>query len=175
MKKLFLLTFLVALAGFVIMAIFSIDFQLIDGHYFTIMDLEMPGSKENLIALYAQMTPQVLTSVKKNLYADFLFMMGCYPFVALVCLAAARKSQGFWQRIFSTLAILQIFPFVFDVIENISLLKWIDDSAYLMNFLVFQSIVWVKFILAVGAFLLSLIFLLYTAVKKMLYRTEIKI
>jgi hypothetical protein len=93
-------------------------------------------------------------------------MFGCYPFVALLCWLVARSSGKNLRLLFNTLAFLQVAPFVFDILENYSLQQWMHNKDAPLSFGVFKLLVTMKFILALGAFLVSSILLYYRAIPK---------
>lgn len=142
------------------------NFQLKDGHHFTIMNVEMAESQEDLMQLFSTVDPDVLKSIDNNLKADYFFMFGCYPFVALLCWLVARSSGKVLRLLFITLAVLQLVPFIFDMLENYSLQQWMHNEDAPVSFGVFQLLVTTKFILALGAFLVSSILLYYRAIPK---------
>lgn len=168
MKKLFTITLSLTIVSAIVMAVVGKGFHFKDGHAFSIMNLEMPGSEAALTEAYNNMDDGVLESVRAHLHADYFFMLGCYPFVALICLTVARTAAGTVKKIFLILAALQAVPFLFDVIENILLELWIPvpgETAFTFNFAIFQAMVAMKFAIALGAYLTGSCVLIYRSLR----------
>jgi hypothetical protein len=162
----FYLTLSITLVTALIMMRQARNFRLKDGHQFTIMNMEMGESQEDLMQLFSTVDADVLESLNNNLKADYFFMFGCYPFVSLLCWLAARTSGKILRHLFFTLAFLQLVPLTFDLIENYSLQQWLHNKEAPVTFGVFQLLVTTKFILALGAFLVSSMLLYYRALPK---------
>ncbi|HEY3405013.1 MAG TPA: hypothetical protein VGK59_16605 [Ohtaekwangia sp.] len=161
MKIAFIITASVTLISAILMGSIAENFYFSDGHHFSILDIEMADSKDDLALMFSAMNSDVLESVRLHLHVDYVFMVGCYPFVALVCFAQARYSSGLWKKVFTALAYAQVLPFAFDIIENISLEQWLDCTGCGLNFFVFRFMVIAKFSIALGAYLVCSLLLLY--------------
>jgi hypothetical protein len=162
----FYLTLSITLVTALIMMRQAQNFQLKGGHHFTILNVEMAESQEDLMQLFSTVDKDVLESINDNLNTDYFFMFGCYPFVALLCWLVARTSGKALRLLFITVAFLQVVPFTFDMLENYSLQQWMQKKDAPVGFGVFQLLVTTKFILALGAFLVSSILLYYRAIPK---------
>ena len=98
---------------------------------FTIFDLEFPSRSSELMKLIRGIDklPDVAerSSSKRalcgHLLVDFLFMAGVYPAIFLLCWKAAGKMEWIGKGLFITLAWMQIAAWLFDIIENVYLLR----------------------------------------------------
>ncbi len=141
---------------------------------FNIFDLEFPSSELSLKVLIRQMDAGVKKHVVRHLWVDFIFMAGAYPAIFLLCLKASFKMVFWGKWIFLILAFLQILPWLFDILENLYLLRMVkkgssepagvtdggskaNSPAY--NF--FQFCVKTKFLIALVGTVCSLFGLLY--------------
>ena len=102
---------------------------------FSILDLQFPASALELVnyikgifSLPANLTRKVLKNLRGQIYLDFLFMIAAYGTVFILCMKVSMKMSSFGQGLFAVLAWMQILPFLFDVIENIYLLKKIKSN-----------------------------------------------
>lgn len=102
---------------------------------FSILDLQFPASAlelttyiKGIFLLPANSAAKVLRSLKSQLYTDFLFMIAAYGAVFILCMKVSMKMTSFGQGLFAVLAWIQILPFIFDVIENIYLLRKIKPE-----------------------------------------------
>ncbi|MBC7890190.1 MAG: hypothetical protein H7Z13_20130 [Ferruginibacter sp.] len=106
---------------------------------FSIMDLELPSSPAELVnlirGLYKLPEPESIKAVKalkSQLYIDFLFMPCAYGAIFILCrLVSAKMQLSFGINIFIILAWLQLLPWLFDIIENIYLLRKINPNPVL--------------------------------------------
>jgi hypothetical protein len=168
MKKLLIVSFSLTIISAAAMGIIGKGFHFKDNHRFSIMDLEMPGSEDALVNAYKNMDEGVLNDVRSHLHADYFFMVGCYTFIAMLCIAVAGNSGGILKKIFLAFAALQAMPFLFDVVENILLERWIPvpgEEAFTFNFMVFQTLVVAKFTIAVSAFVSGTVILIYRSLR----------
>lgn len=97
---------------------------------FSILDLEFPSSSKDIpsvikgiYALPAPQQQQTLQALRGQLWLDFLFMPAAYGSIFLLCMEVAGKMNEAGQVLFVWLAWLQAVPWLFDIIENIYLLR----------------------------------------------------
>jgi hypothetical protein len=99
---------------------------------FSIMDLELPGSPASIHSIIAgidrlpaERPAKIRRALRNNLLLDFIFMIGCYPAIFLLCMhcAAHMRPGGPGQLIFQGLAWLQALAWLADIFENIYLLR----------------------------------------------------
>ncbi len=103
---------------------------------FSIMDLELPATATELVnlikGLYKLPQPQskkALSSLKGQLYIDFIFMPFAYGSIFLLSMMVSSKMQTpYGKNLFLIFAWLQIIPWLCDIIENIYLLNKIKPS-----------------------------------------------
>ena len=121
---------------------------------FSIMQLELPCNEDSLRNLLNVIEEHRATPlVVQHLRVDFAFMPAVYIGIAFWLLLTGR-TNGRRNMLFVLLAILQILPWVFDIIENITLLNAISSAAHQLTMSVqtFRAMVYAKFIIAaVGA------------------------
>jgi len=129
----FSITFGLTLLFSFIMAVQSAHFYTFDGteKKFSMMELEIPASNVELVNIIGGIfklkdhakRSKAASTLKAQLYIDFLFMPCAYGSIFILCMLVSSKMQfsiGF--NIFSVMAWLQIIPWVCDIIENIYLL-----------------------------------------------------
>ena len=94
---------------------------------FSILDLQFPASALELVnyikgifSLPANLTRKVLKNLRGQIYLDFLFMIAAYGTVFILCMKVSMKMSSFGQGLFAVLAWMQILPFLFDVIGELS-------------------------------------------------------
>ena len=97
---------------------------------FSIMDLEWPASPRELVNLLKGMyelpgkkQQKAISSLRKHLYTDFIFMPAAYGSIFLLCMHISWKMTFIGPYIFAALAWLQVVALLLDIIENIYLLK----------------------------------------------------
>jgi len=134
---LFCVAFGIVLFTAYIMARLSRHFYTMDVvlRKFSIMDLQLPDSPtelKNLVRgiflLPEERRKKCLKALKSTLYIDFLFMPAAYGAVFLLCMKVMYKMSFFGQYFFMILAWLQVLALIFDIIENIYLLKKIHPG-----------------------------------------------
>lgn len=114
---------------------------------FSILDLQFPSSENELCMLMSRATPDGRKALRMHLLVDFLFMMGLYPMVAILCLALGEKT-GAGQYFFWLVAALQFCAFLFDILENFYLLSRLANPKARGGFKTYKFYVFAKFILA---------------------------
>lgn len=106
---------------------------------FSIMELETPATYAELVkvikglyALPAAESKKSISALRGQLWTDFLFMPLAYGSIFLICLQVSLKfGTGFWHCIFFILAVIQLIPWICDIIENIYLLKKIKKGPHI--------------------------------------------
>lgn len=137
---------------------------------FNITDLELPSSVKELpnlingiFALPDEKKRKSISSLKGQLYVDFIFMPAAYGAIFLLCMNVSHK-MTLGKELFAALAWLQLIPFALDVIENIYLLNKIHPALAETNksvHLLFQIIEIIKWGLALTAIVCSLSAIIY--------------
>lgn len=105
---------------------------------FSIMELEIPATATELARIIKGLfdlpedeSKKSIAALKGQLKLDFLFMPFTYGSIFLLCLRVSEKLQSgihLGYYVFFAFAILQIIPWVCDIIENIYLLKKIRQG-----------------------------------------------
>lgn len=133
----------------------------------SIFGLELFYSKEKIIEIFTGITDKTKTILEYHLSFDFIFMAGCFPGIACLCMMAMYKVKpAGLKKILFILACLQLFAWVFDIIENFYLLKWIKHPGIGNEFGFYHAVVYSKWTIALTAALTSIIILLGTMLKK---------
>jgi hypothetical protein len=131
---------------------------------FSIMELEIPATYAGLVRIIKGLflLPEVdrkksIGALKGQLWLDFLFMPLAYGSIFLLCWRVSLKFQSvFGHYIFFAFAVLQVVPWICDIIENVYLLGKIkqgvniDDSKEALEkksnlhkaYLVMEAIKW---------------------------------
>lgn len=125
---------------------------------FSIMQLELPRNEDSLRTTLSSIEQyNAVALVKQHLHIDFVFMPAVYIGIAFWLLIVGRSRRKI-KPLFVVLAILQIVPWLFDIIENTALLKAIDDPMHHLsiNLQTFKTMVYVKFIIAFGGAIIAL-------------------
>jgi len=131
-----------------------------------IFNLEFPGSDDALTSLILRMDQGVRKEVKKHLLVDYLFMLGTYPGIAILCFIAARSvyaDSHLGSNILHIAGMSQIVAWLCDAIENRMLLqklkKPVPPNEATYNF--FKWIVGIKFFIALTAITSTIFTMLY--------------
>lgn len=98
---------------------------------FSIFDLEFPSKSSELMKLIHGIDDlpdpaerrSSKAALRGHLLVDFLFMAAVYPFVFLLCWKAASKMVSFGCIVFTWLMWAQALAWIFDIMENIYLLR----------------------------------------------------
>lgn len=138
---------------------------------FSIMDLEWPASPRELVNLVkgmyelpVQKQHKAISSLRKHLYTDFIFMPAAYGSIFLLCMNISWKMTFIGPYIFAALAWLQVIAFLLDVIENVYLLNKIRPDIVeepLTTHKNFEKLEYVKWGIALVAPICALSALLY--------------
>lgn len=179
-----------AIVGYWIMAtsVHHLTYDRWTTRTFSIMDLEFPSSARYYAYIMTSLrkmenagNSKPLRALRKNLYWDFLFMFGLFPFIALLCFHVA--SLGGWSsNIFMALALLQLPALILDMVENIVIFRTLkipklfirtdrydltlydDEQEHTSLFRFYKGIVKAKWIIALTGLILSLIAILYVLI-----------
>lgn len=137
---------------------------------FNITDLELPSSVKELpnlingiFALPDEKKRKTLSTLKTQLYVDFIFIPAAYSAIFLLCMNVSHK-MTLGKELFAALAWLQVISFVLDIIENIYLLTKIHPALAQTNkseHLAFQIIEIIKWGLALIAIVCSVSAIIY--------------
>jgi len=137
----------------------------------SIFGLELFYPKEKIIDIFSGINDKVRTILGYHLSFDFIFMAGCYPGIACLCMMArmeiGRKSI---KSILFIFAFLQNFGWTFDVIENFYLLKWLKNPVVGDEFGFYHVVVYSKWTIA----LLAAVFSISILVRSVLKRKSLK-
>jgi len=165
-KKLFLFCFGLFIASSFAMKWMEPD--LIFNHEpISIFGLELFYPAKQIEEIFTGIDARVKTILGYHLSIDFVFMAGCYPGIACLCMMAAEKvSNRNFKRILFCLAFLQLFAWAFDIIENYNLLKWLKNPVIGNEFGFYHTIVYSKWIIALIGVLMTLLAILITIFKK---------
>lgn len=84
---------------------------------FSILDLQFPSSEKELCHIMQGLSPVAGKALRAHLWIDFLFMAGFYPTIAILCIIVGYKTDV-GQYFFWLMAALQLFAWLFDILEN---------------------------------------------------------
>ena len=129
-----------------------------EGKLISILGLEFFYSKDTIESIFGGITPEVRRLLGYHLYFDFIFMMGCFPGIAALCMIVFHRSgSDLWKRILMTLAVLQVIAWACDVAENIMLIRWLSETSVRHSMSLFRFLVFTKWIIAVTGFLVAIV------------------
>jgi len=133
----------------------------------SIFGLELFYPKEKIVEIFSGISDKVKTILSYHLSFDFIFMAGCYPGIASLCMiASAKVASKNLKRILFILAFMQIFGWTFDVIENYYLLKWLKNPVIGDEFSFYHIVVYSKWIIALTGALLAIVILVSSVFKR---------
>jgi len=102
---------------------------------FSMLDLQFPASAlelatyiRGIFLLPKELSSRSLRALRRQLYADFLFIPLLYGTIFLLCILVSHKMSFLGNYIFTALAWIQIIPFVCDLAENFYLLQKIHPN-----------------------------------------------
>src|SRR6187402_533238 len=169
-QRLFLFCLGLFIAGAFAMKWMETDL-LYNNEKISIFGLELFYPKEKIVEIFSGINDKVRTILGYHLSFDFIFMAGCYPGIACLCMMArmeiGRKSI---KSILFIFAFLQIFGWTFDVIENFYLLKWLKNPVVGDEFGFYHVVVYSKWTIA----LLAAVFSISILVRSVLKRKSLK-
>lgn len=132
------------------------------GELFTIIGLEISYTAPQIREILESLDPVVREKLRLHLYFDFAFMAGVYPAIATACIWVGRSRQSAaWRKMLVILSAGQVLAAGADVAENRILLGWLDNPAGVSGLEAFHQVVWLKWGLAVGAILLTVMALFF--------------
>jgi hypothetical protein len=138
-----------------------------NGEKVSIFGLELFYSKEKIILILSGIDTKVKTILSYHLSFDFIFMAGVYPGIACICMMAAEKINSKpLKRVLFILAFLQLFGWVFDIIENYYLLKWVKQPLIGDEFGFYHVIVYSKWVIALTGALFGIAIFVSSMFKK---------
>lgn len=133
----------------------------------SIFGLELFYTKEKIIEIFSGINDKVKTILNYHLSFDFIFMAGCYPGIAGLCMMAAEKIRSKnIKRVLFIFAFLQLFAWAFDMIENYYLLKWLKQPVIGSEFGFYHMVVYSKWAIALSGALIALSTLVATLFKR---------
>lgn len=133
----------------------------------SVFGLELFYPKEKIVEIFSGIDEKVRTTLGYHLSFDFIFMAGCYPGIACLCILAINKvRKNSVKKFLFILACLQLFAWTFDIIENYYLFKWLAQPVIGSEFDSYHTVVYSKWILALSAALISLAILVSSLFKK---------
>jgi len=137
------------------------DFWLSDKK-FSMPGLELFYSKKEVLTVLTQIKQPAKIALNYQLIFDFVFMAGIYPGIASLCMIVREKTRNkSIQTILFALAMLQPVAWIFDIIENSYLLKWMNKPEIGDEFSVYHNIVVIKWLIALAGFLFAIILFLF--------------
>ena len=140
---------------------------LFNNEKISIFGLELFHPKEKIVEIFSGISDKVKTILSYHLSFDFIFMAGCYPGIACLCMITSAKVAGKnLKRILFILAFMQIFGWTFDVIENYYLLKWLKNPVIGDEFDFYHIVVYSKWIIALTGALLAIVILVSSVFKR---------
>jgi len=133
----------------------------------SIFGLELFYPKEKIVEIFSGINDKVKTILGYHLSFDFIFMAGCYPGIACLCMMARNKiSRKSIKSILFALAFLQIFGWTFDVVENYYLLKWLRTPMIGDEFSFYHVVVYSKWIVALTGAVFAISILVGSVLKR---------
>ena len=133
----------------------------------SIFGLELFYSANRIEEIFSGITPQVKTILGYHLSFDFIFMAGCFPGIACLCMIAAEKvNSRVFKLILFSLAFIQLIAWAFDIVENYYLLKWLETPVIGNEFKIYHVVVYSKWVIALTSVLISLAVMLIAFYKK---------
>ena len=165
-QRLFLFCLGLFLAGAFAMKWMESDL-LYNNEKISIFGLELFYPKEKIVEIFSGINNKVKTILSYHLSFDFIFMAGCYPGIACLCMMSREKVKSKnLKMILFLLASLQLAAWAFDITENYYLLKWLKNPVIGKEFGFYHSVVYCKWIIALTGALFAIVILLGSMFKK---------
>lgn len=172
-NRLFLFAFGLFVAGAFAMKWIESDL-LYNNEKISIFGLELFYPKEKIVEIFSGINDKVRTILEYHLRFDFIFMAGCYPGIACLCMMAREKIRSKEiKRVLFIFAFLQLFSWAFDMIENYYLLKWLQQPVIGDEFRFYHLVVYSKWAIALSGALIALLTLVATLFKRKNPQSEI--
>ena len=131
---------------------------LFNNEKISIFGLELFYAKEKIVEIFSGINDKVKTILGYHLIFDFIFMAGCYPGIACLCMMAREKVKSKnLKMILFLLASLQLAAWAFDITENYYLLKWLKSPVIGDGFGFYHVIVYGKWIIALTGVLFAIV------------------
>jgi len=143
----------------------------------SIFGLELFYPKEKIVEIFTGIDDRVRTILSYHLSFDFIFMAGCYPGIASLCMMASEKIKSknpisIGLKIIFLRASLQLFAWAFDIVENYYLLKWLKHPMIGNEFGFYHVIVYCKWIIALAGALFALLIFTTSLFRRKNLRSE---
>jgi hypothetical protein len=178
MRVKFFIFFALTIVAFIAMRVHQFQFESESGIRFNVMEFELPGSEENLNALFKEWgSAEMKQFILEQLFLDYFFMMSLFPCIAVLNLwnrdrlkiieihqNKRYKHYSLLKVTFIATAILQSLAIVFDLSENIRLTVWINQG-FVDNMLLFETLVRLKFLFAFFGIFTGLSGMIYSSLK----------
>lgn len=165
-NKLFMLCLGLFIGGFFGMRLLEDDLIYNDAK-FSVIGLEIFYSREKIIEIFTGISDKVKTILSYHLSYDFVFMAGCYPGIVCLCMMAAKRiNSKTLRKVLLILSFVQLIPWLFDIIENYFLLKWLKSPSIGDEFRLYHLVVYCKWIIAVSTALLAISILVSSMFKR---------
>jgi hypothetical protein len=145
---------------------------LFNNENISIYGLELFYPKQKIVEIFSGINDKVKTILGYHLSFDYIFMTGCYPGIACLCMMASAKvipitiGSRNLKKILFILAFVQIFGWTFDVIENYYLLKWLKNPVIGDEFRFYHIVVYSKWIIALTGALFAIVILVGSMFKR---------
>ena len=131
---------------------------LFNNEKISIFGLELFYPKEKVVGIFSGISDKVSTILGYHLSFDFIFMTGCYPGIACLCMMAREKFKSKnLKMILFLLASLQLAAWAFDITENYYLLKWLKSPVIGDEFGFYHVIVYGKWMIALTGVLFAIV------------------
>jgi hypothetical protein len=123
----------------------------------SIFGLEFFYPADKITSIFLGINAEVKTILGYHLVFDFIFMAGVYPGIACLCMMAAERiNMKSIKRILFVLAFLQLAAWIFDIVENYHLLKWLKNPVIGDEFGFYHVVVYSKWIIALTGAIVAL-------------------
>jgi len=133
----------------------------------SIFGLELFYPADKIISIFLGIDAKVKIILSYHLIFDFIFMAGVYPGIACLCMMAAERiSMKSIKRVLFILAFLQIAAWIFDIVENYHLLKWLKNPVIGDEFGFYHIVVYSKWVIALTGAIVALSLLLVSLFRK---------
>jgi hypothetical protein len=140
---------------------------LFNNEKISIFGLELFYPKEKIVEIFFGINDKVKTILGYHLSFDFIFMAGCYPGIACLCMMSREKVKSKnLKMILFLLASLQLGAWAFDITENYYLLKWLKNPVIGEEFGFYHIVVYSKWIIALTGALLAIVILVGSVFKR---------
>jgi hypothetical protein len=130
----------------------------VNNEKFTILGLELFYSKQKITGILASIDERVKTILRYHLFFDFAFMTGVYPGIASLCMMARKRVKSdLLKKVLYVFAALQLLAWIADILENLWLLKWMEQPSIGNEFTWYHVVVVVKWVIALSGVAIALV------------------